>query len=155
MPNRLKKVILYAEDDPNDILLAQVAFKKSGFPGQLRIVRDGRDVIGWLSGEGLCADRTLCPLPHLIITDLNMRISSGFDVVRGVRSHPAFSTLPVIVYSTSTNPDHMDMARLLGASAYCVKKPSFAELLRTVKELLGTDWTPLIQQPASVPALRA
>ena len=44
--------ILLADDDDNDVLLLQRAFKKAGLRDWLRVVTDGEQAINYLSGRG-------------------------------------------------------------------------------------------------------
>jgi CheY-like chemotaxis protein len=69
--------ILYAEDDPNDVVLLQHAFRAAEISNPLHVAKDGQEAIDYLAGAGEFADRARYPLPCLLIMDIKLpRISS-------------------------------------------------------------------------------
>ena len=120
--------ILVAEDDPTDAYFFQRAFKRAGLPVTLHFVRDGQEVIDYLQGEGQCADRTAHPLPQLVLLDLNMPRLDGFQVLEWMRQQPGFSSLQVVIFSSSGEPRDINRAYGLGANWYLVKPHSMDEL---------------------------
>src|SRR5216110_221255 len=73
--------ILLAEDDSNDVLLIQRAFQKAGFRNSLKVTRDGEQAIEYLAGHGIYANRQRFPLPFLLLLDLKMPGTDGFEVL--------------------------------------------------------------------------
>jgi CheY-like chemotaxis protein len=128
--------LLVAEDDDNDFLVLEQALTKVSFETDLRRVRDGAEIIQYLAGEDGFADREAHPLPELILLDLKMPRRSGFDVLIWLRNHERLKHLPAVIFSTSDNPDDMQQARALGATAYLTKPkaydgyPKLAQALR-------------------------
>jgi CheY-like chemotaxis protein len=119
--------ILYAEDDPNDIALVQVAFQAR--PDlDFHFVRDGLEALNYVFGREKFADRRIYPLPNLILLDLKMPRLSGFDVLAFLQKHPAFAAIPVVVLSSSDQQSDIDQAYQLGVSAYVVKPSAFVQL---------------------------
>ena len=58
--------ILLVEDDSNDILFVQRAFKQAKVKNSIHIVNDGDTAVSYLSGTGDYHNRDLYPLPALI-----------------------------------------------------------------------------------------
>ncbi len=71
--------ILIVEDDSNDALLLQRAFRKASMLNPLQMVGDGEEAIAYLSGQGAYADRERHPLPVLILLDLKLPRRSGHE----------------------------------------------------------------------------
>jgi DNA-binding NarL/FixJ family response regulator len=69
-----------------------------------------------------------------------MRVKSGFDVLRFVRSHAEYETLPIVIYSSSGHHNDVRTAKLLGATAYHIKSQSLNELFKTISDLLKLNW---------------
>jgi len=121
-----------AEDDPTDAYFFQRAFKRAGLPVVLHFVRDGQEVIDYLQGEGQFADRTLHPLPQLLLLDLKMPRLDGFDVLEWVRRQPRFVRVQVVIFSSSDEAKDINRAYGLGANWYIVKPHSMDELTALV-----------------------
>ena len=97
------RLILLAEDDDNDVLLIQSAFKGAGILTPIYVVRDGDEVIAYLKGVGKYANRADYPLPSVLLLDLKMPRKTGFEVLQWIRSERTLQTLRVIVLTGSTD----------------------------------------------------
>src|SRR5689334_2386508 len=58
--------------------------------------------------------------PHLIFLDLNMPRMHGLDCLKHIREISRLNECPVIVYSTSSNPQDIAKCRIAGANDYIV-----------------------------------
>lgn len=70
-----------------------------------------------------------------LFIDLNMPKSNGMDCLDFLRSLPDYTTKPILIYTTSKNPDDSQKSKERGATAF-ISKPSRIEDL--VKEL--SEW---------------
>src|SRR2546421_2405515 len=150
------KFILLAEDDPNDVILIQRAFQKAGLRN-LKIVRDGEQAIEYLSGRGDFANRERSPLPFMLLLDLKMPGTDGFEVLQWVRSEPDLRRLLVVVLTSSNLQADVDRAYELGANSYLVKPVEFTEMLHLIQRFEAywseINRTPTAPKPATaVPA---
>jgi CheY-like chemotaxis protein len=117
--------VLLVEDDLNDIFLVKRAFKKARIPNPLQIVTDGVEAIHYLQGDGKYADRDHYPLPSLIVMDIKMPRKSGFEVLEWIKSDGVMKRIPVVIVSSSDQPDDIDKAYEYGANAYMIKPVDF------------------------------
>lgn len=140
------QVILLAEDDPNDVLLIQRAFQKAGFQDVLKVVRDGEQAIQYLSGSGNYADRKRFPLPFLLLLDLKMPGTDGFEVLQWVRGDRDLKRLLVIVLTSSNLQSDVDRAYDLGANSYLVKPVEFQEMVNMIQRF-EVYWTEINRTP--------
>lgn len=131
------KNILYVEDDPNDLWFLARAFEAEGLKEPLYAVRDGVEAIAWLAGDGYFEDRAKHPLPDLVLLDIQLQKVDGWGVLRWIRSHPPFTALPVIVFSSSCHERDLTDAYGLGANLFMVK-PADPEGLRHIARFLRT-----------------
>lgn len=133
-------VILLAEDNLGDILLAQRAFRQLNAPYVLNVVKDGDATIDYLAGQGEYADRDRYPLPALLLLDLKMPRRSGFEVMEWLQQEPDLE-LPIVILTTSSEPNEEKRAYNLGAKSYFMKPLTLDTLLKALKfiEKLETD----------------
>lgn len=127
--------ILAAEDEETDRFILQRAFDKAKMPHPLATVRDGKECVDYLSGVGPYADRTLHPMPALLMLDLKMPRMGGFDVLMWLATRPEFENLPVVVLSSSSADSDIEQARRLGARDYFVKPHAPSDLVKTLQSL--------------------
>lgn len=145
------ELILLAEDDPEHAELARRAFKKYCCVNPLFVVADGTEVLSYLLGEGKFSDRTEYPSPSLLLLDLKMPVMNGFDVIRWVRAHPDFRTLPIVVLTSSSDLKDVNTAYALGANSFMVKPVEFTEFVR-MSAALQNYWL-WLNKPPPIPRM--
>jgi CheY-like chemotaxis protein len=134
MPNEPFTVLL-VEDDLNDIFIVKRAFKMADIHTPLQVVTDGQEAVSYLRGDGKYADRNTFPVPRLIVMDIRMPRKSGFEVLEWVKTNrQPLRRIPIVIVSSSENPDDINHAYELGANAYMVKPMNF----RAVEHLFET-----------------
>ena len=130
-----KGLVLYVEDEEGDALFMEFAFQKAGLKSALRIVRNGREAIDYISGKGAYIDRGQHPVPGVVLLDLNLPLISGFEVLEWIRSHPDYKSLPVVVFSSSSDEEDQHKTLQLGANEF-VEKPRSPMLFGNVVQKL-------------------
>ena len=134
--------ILVAEDDPNDALLLKLAFGQAGVNAWPHFVGDGKEAIDYLRGEPPFNDRVRHPWPDLLVLDLKMPRTSGFEVLEWLRQCPDLKPLGVLVLSGSHCQADIDRAYALGANFYCTKPLDFKQLVSVAEGLEEKCSTP-------------
>jgi two-component system, chemotaxis family, response regulator Rcp1 len=127
-------LILLAEDEPANVLLIRRALNKAESTIQIAVVADGEQAVHYLQGEGCYSEREHYPLPRLVITDIKMPRMNGMELLNWLKQRPQFATLPVIILSTSADPDEITQATQMGANAYIVRPGSPAALLEMMRQ---------------------
>ena len=143
--------VLLAEDDPNDVLITRIMFRKARLANRLQVVGDGEQTIAYLQGRGRYADRIAYPRPILLLLDLKMPKISGFEVLEWMQDQPPSEHVPVAVLTSSTHDPFAERAFQLGADSYLVKPPTPHELLALV-ERLHAYWMIVGQEAELQPA---
>jgi CheY-like chemotaxis protein len=128
-------LVLVAEDNPDDALLLRRAIEKAGITARVKIVSDGEEMLLYLQGLGVYANRSTSPLPSLIILDLKMPRKSGLEVLEWINQNPEVAVVPTIVLSASNLEKDVRAAYNLGANTYFVKPTTFEELVETMRTL--------------------
>lgn len=140
--------VLVVDDSENDLLLMKRAFKKAEFDMPFKSVTGGDKAIAYLSGEGEFEDREKFPLPTVLLLDLNMPGTSGFEVLRWVRNHQLFRRLCVVVLSASMRKEDVETSFDLGANSFLVKPADLIDLINLMRHL--RDWIHVDQFAAAV-----
>ncbi len=122
--------ILMADDDPEDREIIGEAIDQLHHEKILCYAANGEEVLNLLeSNDDQCS---LC----LIILDLNMPRLNGTQTLKALKQDERFSSIPVIIYSTSVNPMEKEKCINLGAHSYVIKPVSYKESLETAKSFL-------------------
>ena len=127
--------ILVIEDDPNDQLLIEAAFRKAGVIDPIHVMADGAEAIAYMCGEGKYANRDVFAYPKFITTDLKMPRADGFEVLEFLKKNPEWKVIPAVVLSASGDLDDVKKSYMLGASSYHVKPKTLEDLCRQLKIL--------------------
>lgn len=139
-------IILMADDDADDRLLAQDAMHESRVLNELYFVEDGVQLLRYLRGDDKFSDRTLYPMPGLILLDLNMPKKDGREALGEIKADPRLRRIPVVILTTSKAEEDMVKGYDLGAASYITKPVTFdalVELMRT----LGKYWVEFVELP--------
>lgn len=129
------KPILIADDDENDLYLIVAAFQEAQMRCPFITVRNGRQAVDYLAGNGEFADRLRHPLPAVMLLDIKMPVMDGFEVLTWLRDQNNFPELRVMVLSGSSLARDIEKAKALGAAAYRVKPCGYAEYLGLAAEI--------------------
>lgn len=139
-------IILMADDDADDRLLAQEAMHESRVLNELHFVEDGVQLLNYLRGDDDFSDRVLYPMPGLILLDLNMPKMDGREALAEIKADPRLRRIPVVILTTSKAEEDMVKGYDLGAASYITKPVTFdalVELMRT----LGKYWVEFVELP--------
>ena len=123
--------ILFADDDSDESYLFNEALEHSGVDVELSYANDGNSLLSFLKTN---------PLPDLVIIDINMPHKDGLEALAEIRSYPEFLTLPLIIYSTTTNAKIIEASYQKGASLFVVKPNNFDGMVQVVKKIISIDW---------------
>jgi DNA-binding NarL/FixJ family response regulator len=85
--------------------------------------------------------------PHLIVTDITMPEMDGYELVRRVRTRPAFRLLPVIFLTERTSTEERIRGYQMGCDNFLAKPFELSELGVVIRSLL--DRYALIAQAPS------
>jgi len=129
--------LLLVEDNEADVLFFKRAVAKTTAGVPLEVVMNGVDAVQHLSGAGPYADRSLHPLPSLVILDLKLPRMSGLEVLGWMGTQPALRAVRTIVLTSSSEESDIRRATALGAVGYVVKPVEFAALQEVVASIVA------------------
>lgn len=132
-----KRGILYVEDDADEALLTDYAFKEAAITHPIRVVPSGGRAINYLADTALGGKAGEDLLPCLILLDLHLPDISGLEVLKWIRSRPALASLVVILFTSSTNPLDVARAYRLGANSFVTKPSDINQRVELARLLKG------------------
>ena len=141
-------VILHLEDDPNLARLVRLAFEHLGFDGEILQTATVEGALSLIQERRSRGD----PL-DLILVDMNLPDGTGLEVIRRVKTNPAWSAIPVLVLSAEVSPDIVREAYALGANCYLSKNPEGQSIVETVEQLYRC-WLEAAELPGPEPGDR-
>jgi CheY-like chemotaxis protein len=127
-------VVLVVEDDPADVELIQDAFTQQELPSRLHHVPDGDEALAFLRHEDPYGN---VPRPDLILLDLNVPRIDGRHVLTEVKSDATLTTIPVIVFTTSTKDTDVRDSYGAHANAYITKPIDLEDFDRAIGSVLS------------------
>ncbi|HEY1116011.1 MAG TPA: response regulator [Chitinophagaceae bacterium] len=121
--------ILFIDDDEDDFLLFKESVKgidPSITVALLEHYDQDPSKFPWLD-------------PDLIFLDLNMPRCNGFECLKKLKNSD-LKDVPVVIFTTSRNQQHIDKAYQQGATLYLSKPFTFTDLNKAIRGVLNLDW---------------
>lgn len=126
----MENKILHVEDNPDDVMLMNLAFTRAGVPARLQVVNDGDQAIAALQNGAMSGGGPVC-----VLLDVKLPRVSGLDVLAWIRNQPQLKRIPVILLTSSGQTADINRAYDLGANSFLVKPPDLESLTELVKTL--------------------
>jgi CheY-like chemotaxis protein len=125
--------ILLVEDNDADVYLLEKALRHRKIPYELTHYHDGEQAIQALSEDN-------CPIPDLILLDLNLPRHEGFEVLRIIRARSPLVGVSVGILTSSNDQKDRHRVALIGAERYIHKPVTLEEFIdqvgQAVEEML-------------------
>lgn len=129
----MPKLIMLIDDDEDDILFFMDALQEIDPSLRLMTASNGEEALQQLLASG-------ASLPDYIFLDMNMPLVNGRECLLRIRQSPVLSSVPVIIYSTSSARSEADKLVRLGASYYLTKPFRFSEMIKSIRFILSGEW---------------
>ena len=126
-PKPIRSVLLI-DDDADDFMIFEGALKEIDAGIEVHYIASSREV----------QDDGACRMPDLLFLDINMPEKDGFEWLRAIRERGY--TVPIIMYSTASNPSYVERAYTGGANVYFPKPHSYRTLRLSLERLLSLNW---------------
>lgn len=120
----MSKTIMTADDSASIRQMVSFTLKDAGY--NVVEASDGRDAIDKLNGTTI----------NMLISDVNMPNMDGIELVRQVRTNPAYKFIPIIMLTTESQDSKKQEGKQAGATGWIVKPFKPEQLLAVVKKVL-------------------
>lgn len=121
--------ILLADDDIDDCNFFNDALATLPLLSNLTTVHDGAALMEYLSEH-------IDELPNVLFLDINMPRKNGFECLSEIKQHEKLKDLPVVMFSTSGEPDKISIFFRTGADVYIRKPANFVQLVQLIHHAL-------------------
>lgn len=133
--------ILLADDDKDDQLLFKEALEELSLSTNLVVVQNGELLMQKLNDENE-------QLPDILFLDLNMPRKNGFTCLSEIKRTEKLKHLPVIIFTTSYEPEIVNLFYKKGAQFFIRKPNNFEELKKVIYKALTLTGQKDISQPS-------
>ena len=137
------RALWIAEDDLDDRLLLEDAFREARVSVPLRFADDGEALLdalrAWANGKDPF-------VPALVLMDLNMPLLDGHETLQQLKADPRLRHIPVVMLTTSHAPHDVELSYSYGASSF-ISKPVTFEGLVELADTLNQYWLRTVRLP--------
>ncbi len=119
-------VIMMADDEPTTLEVLELCLRDAGYRNFVTTTQPSR--VLELVGEHA---------PDVLLLDLHMPGLEGFDILTAIRRHPSHSRVPVVILTSSTDPETKLKALELGATDFLGKPADPSELALRLRNTLS------------------
>lgn len=126
--------ILIVDDNEADIWLLKDYLAQTNKIMSIEAIKDGKEALLYLKREGQYAD---ADIPSLILLDLNIPKFNGKEILSELKKTIWLKEIPVIVLTTSSNPQDKEDCLKMGASLYLTKPASLDGYEQMIDTILG------------------
>jgi two-component system response regulator len=136
--------VLVIEDNPDDRELLLRQLRKSGMDNHVKFISNGQEALDFLTRP---REISLAEDLIAIFLDLKLPALSGLELLRRLRLRDELQDIPVIVMTSSNDPNDLEECRRLKVTNYVSKPVTFTSFSKAVADVfhlprLGTEPTP-------------
>jgi CheY-like chemotaxis protein len=131
MTRSSEHIVLYADDDADDLMLVREALEEFANNVEVVTASDGGQAIAYL--KRFERDQIS---PCLVILDVNMPVMNGKEVLEKMREMKSFSTTPAVLFTTSSSPVDKHTANHFNAG-FITKPLNMQQMEMIAEEFIG------------------
>ena len=122
------KVIFLVDDDVDDVEIFREALENINLDVECFTAINGQEALQKLTrGE---------VKPDMIFLDLNMPLMNGKQFLKEIKQKPDLNNIPVVILSTSSDPESILETTRLGASRFLTKPDKFSMWEKILTDIL-------------------
>ena len=121
----MAKTILVVDDSATMLMSLKTTLTMGGY--QVETASNGQLALDKLNAGAK---------PNLILTDVNMPVMGGMELIGKARALPGFRFIPILTLTTESEAGKRDEGKRAGATGWLVKPVSGNDLLKVIKQVL-------------------
>ncbi|MFM7427145.1 MAG: response regulator [Elainella sp.] len=133
MAVQLFSPLLIAEDSDEDFEVLELLMQQMQVQHPIYRCTNGDKVLDFVYKDGEAGPQAILQRPSVILLDLNLPGTDGREVLEQLKQDQSFREIPIVVFTTSSNPRDIEFCYENGANGYLIKPVDSDELERTVQ----------------------
>ena len=139
-------IIFLADDDVDDRSFFCEAVEEIDTSIKCYAVKNGAGILD------LLAQRRM--QPHIIFLDINMPVMNGWDCLQSLKNDPKYDSIPVVLYSTTSQELHVQRALRMGALCLLTKPDNFKRIKEILIEMISGLPNDILERVKSFPEVK-
>ncbi len=127
--------VLLVEDDPDHAEIIIDVFESENVEREIILLKDGMEAVNYFQRADSDEDSGIQSQIKLIILDLNLPKVHGMDVLKFLKQNSRYCSVPVVIFSTSSDDKTIETAYKNGANDYIVKPLLYEDFIEKIKTL--------------------
>ncbi len=127
--------MLLVEDDPDHAEIIIDVFESENIEREIILLKDGLEAVNYFQRADSDGDNGIQPQIKLVILDLNLPKVHGLEVLKILRQNSMYYSVPVVIFSTSSDDKTIETAYKNGANEYIVKPLLYEDFIEKIKTL--------------------
>lgn len=119
--------ILIAEDDEGHALLIKKNLERTGIKNKIIHFRDGKEILDFFNGNNETS--------FLLLLDIRMPKVDGIEVLKTLKNDPVLKKIPVIIITTTDDPQEIERCYNLGCTSYITKSINYDKFVESIRQL--------------------
>lgn len=141
--------LLVVEDSDEDFEAFGRVLRQASITHPIYRCTDGDDALDFLYRTGEYIESAKAPRPGIILLDLNLPGTDGREVLEQIKQDEDLKIIPVVVFTTSSNPKDIEVCYRYGVNGYILKPIDIKKLMRTIQVLIDY-WFEAVVLPDAV-----
>ena len=140
----LVTTVLLAEDNDGHARLIINHLRRAGVVNPIERFRDGAELLTYLGSDRLDSGA------YVLLLDIKMPRVDGVEVLRRIKESERLRRIPVVMITTTGDPDEVARCHDLGCSSYITKPTDpgrFQEAMEVLGEFLLVSEVPELDRP--------
>jgi CheY-like chemotaxis protein len=125
--------VLIVEDDDAHATLIERNLRRAGISNTMIRFRDGQEVLDFLFRRS--SPCRALDAAYLMLLDIKMPKVDGVEVLRQLRQDPELRKLPVVMLTTTDDPNEVERCHALGCSCYVAKPVEYTQFVEAIRRL--------------------
>lgn len=126
--------IILAEDDDGHASLIKKNLQRIGIENEILHFRDGEETLNFFFGTG-AGPHMKSGTSYVLLLDIRMPKTDGLEVLRKLKSDSVLQKMPVIMITTTDDPDEVERCHALGCNVYIAKPVDYDRFVKSMNHL--------------------